>query len=89
MQRKLHLYATQRLVELFSNIDHRIAQVFNESIRYRNSFPVSYLDFGSTNDTISFIARNKYDDIQKNHRADWNTRVWKEKRALRSDHRSC
>ena len=81
MQRKLNLYATQRLIELFSNIEHQIAYTFNESIRYRNSFPVSYLDFGSTNDTISFIARNKYDDIQKNHQADWNSRVWKEKRS--------
>ena len=78
MQRKMNLFATQRLVELLSNIEHQIAYTFTESIRYRNSFQVSYLDFGSTNDTISFIARNKYDDIQKNHQADWNSLVWKD-----------
>ena len=77
----MNLFATQRLVELISNIDHQIASTLQESIRYRNSFPVSYLDFGSTNDTISFIARNKYDDIQKNNRSDWNSKVWKDKRS--------
>ena len=81
MQRKLNLYATQQLVELLSNIEHQIAYQFNESIRYRHSYPVSYLDFGSTNDTVSFITANKYDDIQKNHQDDWNSLVWKEKRS--------
>ncbi len=80
MERKLSLYATQKLVELLSNIDHQIANNLNESIRYRNSFPVSYLDFGSTNDTVSFITRNKFDDIQKQNQSDWNSLVWTEKR---------
>ena len=81
MQRKINLFASQRLVELLSNIEHQIAYTLNESIRYRNSFPISYLDFGTTNDTVSFIARNKYDDIQKNNGSDWNSRVWKDKRS--------
>ena len=81
MQRKMNLFATQRLVELLSNIEHQIAYTFTESIRYRNSFQVSYLDFGSTNDSVSFIARNKYDDIQKSNPGDWNSLVWKDKRA--------
>jgi hypothetical protein len=81
MNRKLNLYATQRLIELISNIDHQIAYTLRESIRYRNSFPVSYLDFGSSNDTISFITRNKYDDIQKSNPNEWNSLVWKDKRS--------
>jgi len=81
MQRKIDLYATQRLVELLSNIEHQIAYQLNESIRYRHSFPISYLDFGSTNDTISFITSNKYDDIQRNNQDEWNSMVWKEKRS--------
>jgi len=81
MHRTLDLYATQRLVELLSNIEHQIAYAINESIRYRNQFPVSYLDFGSTNDTISFITANKYDDIQKNNSNEWTSMVWKEKRS--------
>ena len=80
MNRKINLFATQRLVELLSNINHQIAFSLTESIRYRNNFPVSYLDFGSTNDTVSFITRNKYDDIQRNNPNDWQAKVWNEKR---------
>ena len=81
MERTLNLFASQRLIELFSQLDHQIAYDLNEGIRYSNSYPVSYLDFGSTNDTISFITHNKLTDIQQSNANDWNSLVWTDKRS--------
>lgn len=80
MEKTVNLFASQRLIELLSNIEHKISYDLSESIRYRQYVRVSYLDFGSTNDTISFISSNKLDEIQKNHN-NWAELVWKEKRS--------
>lgn len=81
MGRNSNLYATQRFVELLSNINHQISITLNESIKYRKSYGISYLDFGKGNDSVSFITSNKIDDIQRNNPNTWNSMVWTEKRS--------
>ena len=44
--------ATPRLLELLSTINHEISFRLIECIKYRNLGPISYLDFGNTNDTL-------------------------------------
>ena len=77
----LSLYASQRMVELLSNVNHQIASTLLESIRFKNSFPVSYIDFGESNDTVSFITPNKFDDIANSEPQNWRSLVWKDKRS--------
>lgn len=75
----LNLVASQRFVELLSNIEHSIAYTLLASIQYRESHRISYLDFGSSNDNISYIINNKFDEIT-NSCSNWRELVWTDKR---------
>ena len=75
------LTATPRLLELLSSIDHQIAHEIVNQIKYRYETPLSFLDFGETNDTISFILCNKVWDLMNDYDDDYKEHAWKSNRS--------
>lgn len=75
------IYGSQRLIELLSKINHRISNTIIEQFRYYNSYPISYLDIGESNDTISFIYSNKVKELQREYDYKYSQKAWKEKRS--------
>ncbi len=75
------LTATPRLLELLSNINHQIAIEIVKEIRYRHESPLSFLDFGETNDTISFVLCNKVWDLMNDYDDDYREHAWKTNRS--------
>lgn len=75
------LTATPRLLELLSSIDHQIAYELITQIKYRNEAPLSFLDFGETNDTISFVLCNKVWDLMNDYDDDYKEQAWKTNRS--------
>lgn len=77
----LTLFASQRLIEFLSRINHEIPLRLNECIKYGDHFQISYLDFGSTNDTVSYITYAKYTELVNKFPDNWRELVWNEKRS--------
>lgn len=76
------LMATQRFIELLSNINHEISYKLIENIKYRNSAPISFLDFGSANDDISFVQSNKVIELMEKYGdQDYKMHGWTSKRS--------
>ncbi|MFA5586766.1 MAG: hypothetical protein WDA02_09625 [Saccharofermentanales bacterium] len=75
------IYASQRLIELLSKINHRISNAIISEIRNYNCYPISYLDIGDSNDTISFIYSNKVRELQRDYDYKYTEMVWKDKRS--------
>lgn len=64
---RVQLFASQRFIELLRTFkDHRISSTILSSIRVGEHFEFSYLDFGSTMDTVSFIYSNKIEEMYNN-----------------------
>ena len=77
---EVRLEASQRLIEMLSNIEHAIAYNLLDRIRYKEYGRVSYLDFGNDNDNISYIINNKFFELTDNNPENWREKVWSEKR---------
>lgn len=75
------LVGSQRLIEMLCKINHVIAYDLVEQLRYRGSSTISYLDFGQSSDSISYIYSNKMYELQKEFDYKWTEKVWKEKRS--------
>lgn len=75
------IVGSQRLIEMLCKINHTIAYDLIEQLRYRGSSTISYLDFGESSDSISFIYSNKIYELQREFDYKWTEKVWKEKRA--------
>ena len=76
----IRLEASQRLIEMLSNIEHSIAYNLLDRIRYKEYGRVSFLDFGNENDNISYIINNKFFELTDNNPENWREKVWVEKR---------
>lgn len=76
----LNLHASQRFIELLTNIDHQISRSLLRSISEKERHRVSYLDFGNSNDNISYIINNKFEEILNNNPTNWKELVWVDKR---------
>ncbi len=77
----VNLTATQRLVELLSNINHSISYKLVECIRYKINAPVSFLDFGDMNDSISFIHSTKVWELMNEVGDEYKMKAWTSKRS--------
>ena len=77
----IHLTATPRLLELLSSINHEISFRLIECIKYRNMSPISFLDFGDTNDTITFIQSNKLKELCNKYGEEYKKYAWTTKRS--------
>ena len=77
----INMFASQRLVELLTKINHAIAHDLLEQIRYKGRTTLSYLDFGDSSDSISFIYSNKVYELEKEFGYNYVGKVWKEKRS--------
>lgn len=75
------IVGSQRLIEMLCKINHTIAYDLLEQLKYRGSSTISYLDFGESSDSISFIYSNKMYELQREFDYKWTEKVWKEKRA--------
>jgi hypothetical protein len=73
--------ATQRFMELLSSINHEIAYRLIEEIKYRHRAPISFLDFGDTNDTISFVYGAKVKELMNEYNDEYREMGWKMKRS--------
>jgi len=73
--------ATQRLLELLSGINHDIAYRLIEEIKYRHNSIISFLDFGETNDTISFVYAAKVKELMNEYNDQYKELGWKMKRS--------
>ena len=80
-KKNVPLYASHNLVESLMSMKHRIAQVLSENIKYRVETQISYLDFGDTNDTISFIYSNKLSELRNTYGDRYKEYVWNSKRS--------
>ena len=76
----LSLVASQRLIELLNNIEHEISHYLLYEIRNKNRQRVSYLDFGNSNDNVSYIVNNKFQELYNSNPENWKELVWTEKR---------
>jgi hypothetical protein len=72
----VNLTANQRLMELLASINHQIAYKLIECVKYRWKSPISYLDFGDTNDTISFVTSSKVWELMDKCGEDYKNQVW-------------
>jgi len=77
----VNLTATQRLVELLSNINHSISYKLIECIRYKINAPVSFLDFGDMNDSISFVHSTKVWELMNEVGDEYKMKAWTSKRS--------
>lgn len=77
----INIVASQRLVELLSNINHVIPKTLLEHIKHHCRYTISYLDFGESNDSISFIYSNKVNELHREFDYKYVERVWKDKRS--------
>ena len=82
---KINLVCSQRLIELLNNSKHEISKTLLECVNCKSSSAISYLDFGSTDDTISFIYSNKFCELvnqsEREGNDSWKEKVWFEKRS--------
>ena len=76
----LRLFASQRFIEVLNKMEHQISRRLLHDIKYNNEYTISYLDFGNTNDTVSYILGNKFQELIESSYDDWKERVWSEKR---------
>lgn len=76
----LNLQSSQRLIETLSKINHQISHALLNSIMSRERQRISYLDFGNSNDNISYIINNKVDEIVNSNYVNWKELVWTDKR---------
>ena len=81
MRKNVALFASQDLVQMLSSMKHEVAFILSENIKYRSGMPITYLDFGSTNDTISFIYSNKLIELQNEYPEYYKDYVWNTKRS--------
>lgn len=70
------LTANQTLVEFLAGINHEIAYKLIECIKYKWKSPISFLDFGDTNDTISFVNCNKVWELMDKYGNDYKNHAW-------------
>jgi hypothetical protein len=75
------LYASHNFVEALMSMKHRIAQTLSDHIKYRTEIQISYLDFGDSNDTISFIYSNKLRELKNTYGDRYRDYVWNSKRS--------
>ena len=75
------LTATQGLLEMLASINHSIAYQLIEQIKYRHNAAISFLDFGETNDTISFVHSNKVWELMNEYGENYKEQGWKLKRS--------
>lgn len=80
-KKNVPLYASHNFVEALMSMKHRIAQVLSDHIKYRAESQISYLDFGDTNDTISFIYSNKLSELRNTYGDRYREYVWNSKRS--------
>ena len=78
----VQLTATQRLMELLASMNHQIAYMMIEQIKCRHNTPISFLDFGDTNDTVSFVHSAKVWELMDEHGDRYKEQGWKTKRSL-------
>ena len=72
----VNLTATQRLMELLASVNHQIAYKMVECVKYRWKSPISFLDFGDTNDTVSFINSPKVWELMDKCGDDYKVQAW-------------
>lgn len=78
---QVQMIASQRLVELLSRLNHQISLELQEMIRWRSGAVITYLDFGDSDDSISFIYSNKLNELISENSNTYISRAWNEKRA--------
>ena len=72
----VNLTANQRLMELLASINHQIAYKIVECVKYRWNAPISFLDFGDTNDTVSFVNSSKVWELMDKYGDDYKIQAW-------------
>jgi len=75
------IYGSQRLIELLSRINHKIARSILDEFYNRNSHTISYLDLGETNNTVSFIYSNKVQELRQEFDFKFKEMAWTQKRS--------
>jgi len=76
----IRLEASQRLIEMLSNIEHQISFALLDRIRNKEYDRISYLDFGNENDNVSYIINNKFMELVRANEVSWKELVWTDKR---------
>lgn len=77
----VNLTANQRLMELLASINHQIAYKLVECVKFRWNSPISFLDFGDTNDTVSFVNSSKVWELMDKYGDDYKVRAWTSNRS--------